>query len=61
MSGEDHLIEHTSKTVSTRSIKIDDESKKSETRERNWQSVTEMAMENEFGKRGSEERMEEKI
>lgn len=46
MSAEDHLIKHTSKTVSTRSIKIDYDSKKSETRERNWQRVTEMAMEN---------------
>jgi len=33
MSGEDHLIKHTIKTMSTRSIKIDEESKKLETRE----------------------------
>lgn len=56
MSGKDDVIKHSSKTASTRSIKIDEESKKSETREGNWQSITEK----EFGKRGSEERMEEK-
>lgn len=57
MSGKDDVIKHSSKTASTRSIKIDEESKKSETREGNWQSITEK----EFGKRGSEERMEEKM
>lgn len=56
MSGKDDVIKHSSKTASTRSIKID-ESKKSETREGNWQSITEK----EFGKRRSEERMEEKM
>ena len=61
MSGEDHLIKRTSKTVSKRSIKIDEKSKKSDTRQGNWQSITEMAMEKEFGRRGSEERMEDKI
>lgn len=44
MNGEVHLIKHTSKTMSTRRMKID-ESKKSDTRERNQQSITEMAIE----------------
>lgn len=46
----DHLTKCTSKTVSTRSIKIDEESKKLEITEGNVQSITEMAMEKEFGK-----------
>lgn len=60
MNGEDHVIKCTSKTVSTRSIKIDEGSKKSETSEGNWQSITETATEKVFGKSRSEKRMEEK-
>lgn len=40
MTGEVHLIKHTSKSMSTRRMTTD-ESKKSETRERNQQSITE--------------------